>query len=107
MLLRCLPWTAVSAAAPIPLHSSIKVFNSIPKQLAFSLLSFCSTSDLHLTHHPDKHEHEQDNRRLQHLKPDLYLVGTPIRKSRSNPLSRDHRAVGLGRRPRPGLQYAT
>ncbi|CAK8573014.1 unnamed protein product [Lathyrus sativus] len=78
MLLSRFPWTAVSAAAPIPLHSSIKVFTSIPKQLAFSHLSFCSTSNLHLTHHPDKHEHEPDNRRTQHLKPGLYLVGTPI-----------------------------
>ncbi|KAI5402922.1 hypothetical protein KIW84_050498 [Lathyrus oleraceus] len=78
MLLRRLPWTVVSAAAPFPLHSSIGVFTPIPKQLAFSPLSFCSTSDLHLTHHPDKPEHEPDNRRPQHLKPGLYLVGTPI-----------------------------
>ncbi|KAL5073926.1 hypothetical protein RYX36_012910 [Vicia faba] len=77
MLLRRLPWTVVSAAAPLPFHSSIGVFTP-PKQLTFSPSSFCSTSDLHLTHHPDKPEHEPDNRRPQHLKPGLYLVGTPI-----------------------------
>lgn len=77
MLLRRLPWMAFSTAAPLPLYSSSF---SIPKQLTFSPLSFCSTSELHLTQHPDnnKLEHETDNRRSQHLKPGLYLVGTPI-----------------------------
>ncbi|CAJ2643014.1 ribosomal RNA small subunit methyltransferase I isoform X1 [Trifolium pratense] len=78
MLLRRLPWMAVSAAKPLPLHSFIGIFTPIPNKLTFPPLSFCSsTSELNnLTHHPQ--EHETDNRRPQHLKPGLYLVGTPI-----------------------------
>jgi hypothetical protein len=52
MLLWRLPWMAVSAVTPLPLHSFIGVFTPIPNQLTFPLLSFCSTSELHLTHHP-------------------------------------------------------
>lgn len=50
MLLRRLPWMAFSTAAPLPLYS---FSSSIPKQLTFSPLSFCSTSELHLTQHPN------------------------------------------------------
>ncbi|XP_061350803.1 uncharacterized protein LOC133295908 isoform X2 [Gastrolobium bilobum] len=77
MLIRRLPWMAISVAAPVPFHFGGNSGICIPirKQLTFSLLSFCSSSGVHL---PQQSGHEVDNRRSQSLKPGLYLVGTPI-----------------------------
>ncbi|XP_020219939.1 uncharacterized protein LOC109802928 isoform X2 [Cajanus cajan] len=77
MLIRRLPWTAISMAAPLPSFSGATTGFCIPirKQLSSSLFSFCSTSGVNL---PLQHGHEADTRHSQSLKPGLYLVGTPI-----------------------------
>ncbi|RDY11959.1 rsmI, partial [Mucuna pruriens] len=77
MLIRRLPWTAISMAAPLPYRfgGTNGVCIPIRKQLTFSLFSFCSSTGVHL---PPQPGHETDTRHSHSLKPGLYLVGTPI-----------------------------
>ncbi|RZC05504.1 Ribosomal RNA small subunit methyltransferase I isoform F [Glycine soja] len=76
MLIRRLPWTAISFAAPLPFCFGATNGLPIRKQLNSSLFSFfCSSSGVNLPLQPG---HETDTRHSQSLKPGLYLVGTPI-----------------------------
>ncbi|KAK7310931.1 hypothetical protein RJT34_08733 [Clitoria ternatea] len=80
MMIRRLPWTAISLAAPLPFHSAGANTLCIPlrKQYNPSIFSFCSTSEIHLPPQSPKPSNDIDNRHSQSLKPGLYLVGTPI-----------------------------
>ncbi|KAK7351722.1 hypothetical protein VNO77_11371 [Canavalia gladiata] len=80
MMIRRLPWTAISMAAPCLLHFGGTHGLRIPirKQLTLSLLSFCSSSGMYLPPQSEKPGHETDTRPSHSLKPGLYLVGTPI-----------------------------
>ncbi|CAJ1973271.1 unnamed protein product [Sphenostylis stenocarpa] len=77
MLIRRLPWSAISIAAPFPFGSGGSSGLRIPirKQLNSSPYSICSSSGVNL---PPPPGHETDTRYSKSLKPGLYLVGTPI-----------------------------
>ncbi|XP_047175498.1 uncharacterized protein LOC124842928 [Vigna umbellata] len=77
MLIRRLPWSAISVATLFPRRSGGSNGLRIPvrKQLNSSPYPFCYSSGINL---PPQPGHETDIRHSQSLKPGLYLVGTPI-----------------------------
>ncbi|WVZ20746.1 hypothetical protein V8G54_008068 [Vigna mungo] len=77
MLIRRLPWSAISVATLLPCRSGGSNGLRIPvrKQLNSSPYPFCYSSGINL---PPQPGHETDIRHSQSLKPGLYLVGTPI-----------------------------